>query len=388
MKLIVPIAYPLKGQALWATRQILQLAFDESIVLHSILAVSSVQELAAPHVGVIPVSTHATSADHLRHKLKTIRMINSAMANPAQATRTSTLFAIWNISLIETLSGNTNEKNLHFRGVDQILTMRGGFQGLPDFLVESLVSGFISNWAVTGETPRHLPAPYTGTISVKTAATVAQSSAHLSDLLTGFTDSALTSFLSPDMLKLIKDLREYILIREYVNNSPRDVPQEDRNVTAMKGLDIEYRIVALRPRKPCSQIEDALSIPLLLLKDDLYEIHNPTSSIHVDFTARVKETFNNTDLFRPEWKPAHEAVVWILSLCAWHSDGDPWFFKKLAKLLQLLKIRSWDQFKSLLSRFGYVARIFERPMKKIWNEVEGMDLPYLKQTRVPSFRAT
>ena len=190
------------------------------------------------------------------------------------------------------------------------------------------------------------------------------------------------------MLKLVKDLHEHVLIREYVNRWPSDVPEEDRRVIAMKGLDIEYQIVSLRPKAPSRDVEDVLSIPLLLFNDDLYEVHNPVSSVHIDFTALAKQSLIQSDLFRPEWKPAHEALIWVLSLCIWHSNGDAWFYKKLARLVQLHKIRSWDVFRSVLSRFGYIDRIFATPMKNVWEGVEGLDLPYVKQTRVPAFRAT
>ena len=172
------------------------------------------------------------------------------------------------------------------------------------------------------------------------------------------------------MLEILEDLVEYTLFHEYLQHFERDVPMQDHLIMTMKSLEIDYRILILQPRASTPPLEEVLRGTLILYKDDLYGTHNPTSFYHRRFADQIKQSLSRSDLFDENWQPLHESLLWILTLGVYHSNSDSWFVKKLVQVNEALHISSWSQFSSVLSRFGYIPRTFEVPMRKVWDDVE------------------
>jgi hypothetical protein len=372
VKIIIPLVYPVQLQATSANQQILQIALANPIVLNSMLAVSSVQQQTPSKTG-LPMSVHARNPDYLRHKISAIRMINDAMSDPSEAGKASTIFAINNVMTIETMIGNDAEVQIHIRGIERILSMRGGLHGLPMLIVELLLPCLYMSSAWTGSRPLFSPPKLPGYISLTTNTLIALClPPALHSLCTGLLSPGVQSFFSPTMLTTIHALKSFTLFREHFRTATAGLLLQELQHITILGLHIEYHLLALPFKENQHPIQEAVRNALLMYKNGLYGIHSPTATIYRALVSRMKLALDISDLAN-FWSPAKELLIWVLCMGAHHSAGEkerPWFIMQITRGSRILQLKSFGDLQNLLRRFCYLDRIYEKQMTRIWEEVE------------------
>jgi hypothetical protein len=173
---------------------------------------------------------------------------------------------------------------------------------------------------------------------------------------------------------VVQDIRENIHFRENHQGDGwgASLPEiEYINYTAHRSRHV---LLSFDHEDFDSPIQESISIALATFTAATDEFFDSASPVCRALIPRLKGSLQCSDL-RFFWNPAHEALVWVISVGALQSSGQPerpWFILQLARGLMLLDIRTLGDLKWLLMRFAYLDRLYGEEMNQVWQEVEMM----------------
>lgn len=149
--------------------------------------------------------------------------------------------------------------------------------------------------------------------------------------------------------------------------------EEKRNIT-IKRINIDHRMLSYPfdhygTHRP---IQEACRQAFIVFSNAHYNVIQPSSKIARCLTEDLKIALERTDL-KSCWGTANILLFWALFLGAHMSLGErerPWFVNMLAMVAQTVQVQEWFQVRALLARFYYVDRVFQDPLRRVWDEVE------------------
>ena len=119
-------------------------------------------------------------------------------------------------------------------------------------------------------------------------------------------------------------------------------------------------------------IQEACRQAFIVFSNLHYNIIQPSSKIARCLTEDLKNALERTDL-KSCWGTANTMLFWTLFLGAHMSLGERervWFVNMLAMVAPTFQVREWFQVRAVLARFYYVDRVFQDPLRRVWDEVE------------------
>jgi len=273
------------------------------------------------------------------------------------------------------MTGDVFEAAAHLNGLQKLISVRGGFHGLPIPVVQELVGVCHLNSILTASPPSLAPPAITDGVPQDVMSEVESGTRRsLTPVGQGLLDGFKSSFFSEDMLNTVRDMRESTLFKEYVVDNELGPSFPGSDIMAIKRMHIVHRLLTFHPRGSSaasrSEMEEACRIALLVFWNANLMLHQPSSAIFRSLTEQLKRALEATDM-RFFWTPLSDTLLWILFLGAHISLGQkqrPWFVMQIARGAQILHLQDWTEVRSLLYRFFYLDRVYLTSYKTIWEE--------------------
>jgi hypothetical protein len=168
------------------------------------------------------------------------------------------------------------------------------------------------------------------------------------------------------------DLREVVLYREYYHHKQCAPPAAELDYYNVKSYNLRYLVLTIpfQNQTPVSDKQEACRIALLIFWNANYQIGDPASALFRRMTTQLKAALGTSDL-QHFWDPYFELLVWVLLLGAHISAGQrerPWFAMNLARGARLLKLNDWADVRTILLRYFYIDRVYQKSFEEAWQE--------------------
>jgi hypothetical protein len=180
---------------------------------------------------------------------------------------------------------------------------------------------------------------------------------------TGLLQPPTTSFFDLKFLSIIRGLREAALFHEaYSHNKSASPIISDneyflmRAVWTLQGLLTPSSHAGLDSM--ISPIQDTCRLALLIFICTNKNLYPPSSALCRALASQLKNSFDIADIeILTFWPPAQDTLTWILCLGAYISKGREerrWFVSRLARIVRLREIYTWDGLRALLLKYFYL----------------------------------
>jgi hypothetical protein len=189
-----------------------------------------------------------------------------------------------------------------------------------------------------------------------------------------------TALLLPEVAALFdwrlnqafRDLREIVLYREYYHHKECPPPPAELDHFNIKSYNLRYLVLTIpfQMQTPVIDKQEACRIALLVFWNANYLVGQPNSALFRRLTTQLKAALEKSNL-QDFWAPHHDLLTWVLFLGAHISAGQrerPWFVINLARGATLLELVEWAETRTLLLRFIYLDRIYEKSFEEVWQE--------------------
>jgi hypothetical protein len=148
---------------------------------------------------------------------------------------------------------------------------------------------------------------------------------------------------------------------------------EKRSISIQR-LNIDHRLLSypfnyIPSHKP---IQEVCRLAFILYSNAHYNVIQPSSEIARCLVADLQTALKATDLLSL-WGTASATMIWTLFLGAHMSSGQlerPWFVAVLSKAARKSGRNKWEDVQESLLSHYYSPRVFEKPFRAIWAEVE------------------
>ena len=274
------------------------------------------------------------------------------------------------------MTGDEFEATAHLNGLQNLMTLRGGFQHLPTPVIQELVGVCHLQAILTKSSPKLEPPKLTQTVPDGLMAEIeSKTGPNLEPVGRGLLSGHRSSFFTRDMLQILRDMRESTLFKEHVVENELGPGYIGSDIMAIKRMHILHRLLThsatSTDQAVRKDVEEVIRLSLLIFWNANLMLHQAASAIFRSLTAQLKHALERTDL-RFYWTPISDALIWVLFLGAHISLGQrqrPWFVMQIARGAQILKIREWEDVRALLQRFFYLDRVYLTSYQNIWEEV-------------------
>jgi hypothetical protein len=226
--------------------------------------------------------------------------------------------------------------------------------------------------AMTGSLP---PAPPTSSIQIPPSAfdlVLSDTPPSLKDVGNALLLPPVTALFDWQLNQAFHDLREVVLYREYYHHKECAPPATELEYYNVKSYNLRYLVLTIpfQNQTPVSDKQEACRIALLIFWNANYLIGDPASALFRRMTTQLKAALETSDL-QHFWDPHFELLVWVLLLGAHISAGQrerPWFAMNLARGARLLKLDNWADARTMLLRYFYIDRIYQKSFEETWQE--------------------
>jgi hypothetical protein len=194
----------------------------------------------------------------------------------------------------------------------------------------------------------------------------------LKDLGTALLTPGVAALFNWQVNLAFRDLREVVLYREYYHETGSTPPAAELDHFNIKSYNLRYLVltVPLQMQTPVSDKQEACRIALLIFWNANYLIMQPDSALFRRLTTQLKTALEKSD-FQNFWAPHYDLLMWVLFLGAHISAGQrerPWFVLNLARGARLLKLADWAETRTIMLRFFYLDRIYQKSFEQAWQE--------------------
>ena len=225
---------------------------------------------------------------------------------------------------------------------------------------------------MTGSLP---PAPPTSCIQIPPSAfdlVLSDTPPFLKDVGTALLLPPVAALFDWQLNQAFHDLREVVLYREYYHHKEYAPPAAELEYYNVKSYNLRYLVLTIpfQNQALVSDKQEACRVALLVFWNANYLIGDPESALFRRMTIQLKAALETSDL-RHFWDPHFELLAWVLLLGAHISAGQrerPWFVMNLARGARLLKLDNWADVRTILLRYFYIDRIYQKSFEEAWQE--------------------
>jgi hypothetical protein len=225
---------------------------------------------------------------------------------------------------------------------------------------------------MTGSLP---PAPPTSSLQVPASAfdlVLSDAPPFLRDVGTALLLPSVAALFDWQLNQAFHDLREVMLYREYYHHKECAPPAAELDHFNAKSYSLRYLVLTIpfQNQTPVSDKQEACRIALLIFWNANYLLGRPESALFRRLTTQLKAALETSDL-QHFWGPHFELLMWVLFLGAHISAGQrerPWFAMNLAKGARLLKLDNWADVRTILLRYFYIDRVYQKSFEEVWQE--------------------
>lgn len=335
-----------------------------------------------------------------QYKTKAIRLVNQSMTVKNEATAIPTLCAIISLLTLSWILGERDEVAIHVKGLEKLIAIRGGFQGIPSTLVDGMLGAWYSSSVITGSLPRASSISTLQTMPFAVQETIV--AAIDPDLReTGFAildDGFVSTIFSVRLQQNFSDRREALFFRECFHLIQGSGLASEHKVEQYMLKRHQLRFEALTADDDMSSdvavspAEETGRLALLIIWMGCYF---PSQAIFRRLSRALKTELERSDVEHASfWMPYSKFLMWVLFLGASISSssspsssavavakakdeqGDEegevrrWFMFHLRRVAKYkLGLRRWEEVKTILRRHFYIDRVHRRAFMEIWEEV-------------------
>ncbi|KIW59767.1 hypothetical protein PV05_00034 [Exophiala xenobiotica] len=367
---IMPAVEPVQAEREDYNSWLVPLTASEPALLYALIGCMAYDMEQVSVVGFGPNSRLNLTQERVHYRIKAIQALNEALADPKTAAKPSTLVAVHFLLWQEIFAG---DECIHLDGVQRLLELRGGFDGVQRKAIEAIMVG--SFWRAIRTRTKPLLPMVKDEIKLtdeKFLSVLSKSEPSIARLGEGLLEPAMREYFDDEFWQLLHDTRRAWVCFERIGI--HDFPVAEKRQVSIKRVNVDHRLLsypfdhygAHRP------IQEACRLALITYSNAHYNVIQPSSKIARGLVEDLRNALEATAL-QSYWGTAHNALLWVLFIGAHMSYGQrerPWFVAALARVAQTLQSRDWLQVRALLVSFYYSDRVFQESFRKIWEEVE------------------
>jgi hypothetical protein len=230
--------------------------------------------------------------------------------------------------------------------------------------------------AITKDLPPMPPSPALNDVPASTYERILSGSdPHLLDIGKGLLKPEVAQLFSPKMIEIIQCLRSFILYQEYCHDEERNFPAEEEEFFLTRNWKFRYMALSIptdRHQGGRNDRQEPCRLALLTFSYANYITQQPDSALFRSLTMQLKTALEESVDLRFFWHPYSEVLMWVLYLGAYISKGQrerPWFIVHLSRGARLLKIKDWNEMRTILMQYFYIDRIYLRRYLEVWEEM-------------------
>ncbi|CAD6575598.1 MAG: hypothetical protein ASARMPREDX12_007389 [Alectoria sarmentosa] len=367
---MMPEVFPIPAVNQAWNQAIIPQAFIEPALLHALLGITS-STLKSKHGK--PFDPSSAFAELQSHKMASINLINRKLQNVSDATQLSTIFTVVTLFGYElAVDEDSDAIQVHLRGLRDLINLRGGFDGLPVFLMQIALFGDLGFAATRRSLPSFpiLPMkakPPKNTLD-RISARIDPSLRLLGMKLMKFKDS-----LDPKMIQVYRDLSVVVAFRESCSGGTEVTLYEVEYFETL-ALRVQHHLITFLATHLSRQDSDIQSIcrvtvPIFVVRYQ-FSMFGP-SMIMDSMVIQLYEVLSSLDLSE-SWKSFPSVLVWALMFGVWISKEKSmrdWFLFKLAEASHGKLRWQWNEIRDILQTLFYVDRLHRVDFESICEEV-------------------
>lgn len=383
---IIPEVFPIPAVNQAWNQTIIPQAFIEPALLHALLGITS-STLKLKHVK--PFNPSAAFTELQLHKVASINLINRKMQNVLDATQLSTILTVLTLFGCELgVEEDSDAIQIHLKGLRELINLRGGFDGLPVFLIQVALFGDLGFAATRRSLPSFPIVPMKPKLPKNTLDRISAGIDPRLRLL-GMELMKFKDLLDPDMSQAYRDLSVVIAFRELCSGGV-DVTLYEVEYFETLALRVQHHLITflsthLYRRDSDIQSICRVTVPIFAVRYQ-YNIYGP-SMIMDSMVIQLYEVLSSLDLAE-SWKSFPSILVWAFMFGIWISKEKrmkEWFLFKLAEGSHGILSWQWIEIRDTLQRLFYVDRLQRAEFQSICEEVRLL-VPHAGQMQPESLK--
>lgn len=365
----MPEVFPIPAVNQAWNQTVIPQAFIEPALLHALLGITS-STLKLKHVK--PFDPSSAFAELMSHKVASINLINRKLRNVSDATQLSTILTVVTLIGYElAVDEDSDATQVHLKGLRDLINLRGGFDGLPVFLIQVALFGDLG-FAATRRTLPSFPIlpmkakPPRNTLD-RISARLDPSLRLLGQTLMKFKDS-----LNPDMIQVYRDLSVVVAFRESCSGGGGVTLYEVEYFETL-ALRVQHQLITFLSTHLSRQDSDIQSIcrvivPIFVVRYQ-FNIYGP-SMIMDSLVVQLYEVLSKLNLAE-SWKTFPSTLIWAFIVGVWISREKrmrEWYLFRLAEGCHGATRWQWSEVRDMLQKLFYVDRLHGSDFESICEE--------------------
>ncbi|CAF9939226.1 hypothetical protein IMSHALPRED_001260 [Imshaugia aleurites] len=361
---IIPEVFPIPAVNRAWNQTIIPQAFIEPALLYALLGITS-STLKLKHVK--PFNPAIAFAEVQSHKVASISLINRKLQNVLDATQLSTILTVVTLLGSELAADQDSDAiQIHLKGLRDIINLRGGFDGLPIFLIQ------VALFADLGFAATRRSLPSFPMVPMKTRPPKNKLD-RISGSLLGVTLMTVKDSLDPHMTQVYRDLSVVVAFRESCSRGI-DAALYELEYFETLALRVQHHLITFLSTRLSRKDTDIQSIcrvtvPIFVIRYQ-FVIYGP-SMIMDSMAIQLYEVLSSLDLTE-SWKQFPSILAWAFMFGIWISREKctrDWFLFRLAEGSNGILRWQWTEIREILQKLFYVDRLHGADFERICEEV-------------------
>ncbi|CAG8981701.1 hypothetical protein HYALB_00006574 [Hymenoscyphus albidus] len=293
------------------------------------------------------------SIETMRHLSDTFRLINEKLAGD-EALSDGTIAVILCMTQYERIRGHYRMGRVHFKGLKQIIELRGG---IAQFIVDGPEIAQ-KLFKADVEIALHL-----GSKTYCSAEIVAEYTKVRGSFEVGYDYIRLCPTSRRISTELQDALRETMSLAWLLNTSTGNEAKLDGGVFHDKIILINYRLIQISPlddQRPLNYIENAFHLGLLACMTTVrlgFANHTPHYSLLSSLIRIACNSFVEGD------EDSQKLFLWVLFVgnvsVLWQQDH-AWVIPKIQEITLSLNLRTWEDIRQIISGFPWIGALHDK----------------------------
>ncbi|KAL2811748.1 hypothetical protein BJX63DRAFT_398170 [Aspergillus granulosus] len=381
----IPGAYPINAVEMsnwWG-----QMSIASPALFHSLLSHSAGQKaLLESKQGMSLRLVQKSFEDSLRFRTRSIRSLNSLLQDPVTAAAESTIVLVGVIVMLEALDANFEAVRAHKQGLDKLISLAGGLEGLSHHTLATMYQADLIIAALHNSQPslpmllkfRHGIQRESRLFSVDTPVGAFEPSNSqipqplaLKLAAVGSQFAPTTAWyneLHPSIKRIVEAFRWFVRHLETAQVLPNLVMPNDNHLLMVINYELTSRCYPATSNDLNEPLRHALRIYTFLRI-----IHFQGFNIMRCMAHALMQSLVEVSRLSYLQTTAPDLLLWILFIGGMASRGDNshrWFVLQIADTAhRLLGLEKWDEVRLLLGVFFYTDQPKDTAAEDLWDEV-------------------
>lgn len=282
------------------------------------------------------------------------------------------------------------------KGLEQLIHLRGGFEGLSFSLVQLILTlatpvlrshynqAMLTVFPGTPDQGTHgtdlvftLPSPINSFEGLSHECNILLNTSIPADhrrVGEGFLTQDKHDYFDQALITIIHDVRMLTICVENLYRNPSSLTAYGLKFIGLRAADVQNQLSTskLQYAGPEPAVEDACRLALLIFVSDSLELPGLAATSPL-LGIQMKESLEQMEhgIFCP---PVQDALLWALFFGAAVSSDDmetySWFVRQLQQCVKVLTLQAWDEVEELMKIFFYREDRHRKEFQRIWRVLQ------------------